>query len=90
MDYGGSKLWIVLNPIQTRLLNEKLKIITGFHCANLLCNKEYFIYPALLHAWDLKFKIVIQKEGDLIVTTAGSAHLVCNLDFSLSKASSFL
>jgi len=89
MDYGGTKLWIVLNPDNTKILINELKKATGVDCDHILDSKGYFIHPCQLTAWGIAYKIVIQKQGDLLVTTAGSAHMVCNMDFSISESIPF-
>jgi len=85
MNYGGSKLWVVVNPHYTRKLLEIMKVVTNLDCPYVMGQKEHFIHPAMLHAWGIKFKMVVQTEGDLLVVTAGSLHFVYNMDFSISK-----
>jgi len=85
MDYGGSKLWIVISPSSTTRFKDIMKKVANIDCPHVLDSKEFLLHPALLHAWGIKFKLVVQKEGDLVVTTPGTIHIVLNMDFSISE-----
>jgi len=71
MDYGGSKLWIVISPSSAKKLKDIMKKVAKVDCPHVLDSKECLLHPALLHAWRIKFK--------LVVTTPGTIHIVLNM-----------
>jgi len=85
MNYGGSKLWIVINPVMTRKLITIMKEVCKLDCPYVMASKEYFIHPAMLTKRGIKLKLIVQNEGDLVVVTSGAMHCVLNMDFSISR-----
>jgi len=71
MNMGGSKLWLVMNPANTRALIKIMQDIIGIPCSHLMDSKAFYIHPALLRQWGIKYKLVVQREVDLLVTTVG-------------------
>jgi len=63
LSWMGSKLWIIISPSLALKFIDIMKKVIKVDCPYLLDFKVFFLYPALLHSWGIKFKLVVQKAS---------------------------
>lgn len=53
-------------------------------------HRTLFIHPKLLYRWNIRFNIIVQRPGDLVLTDNQSLHEGYNVDQNLAVAVNWL
>lgn len=85
---GDPKLWVVVDPSSTSklesLLAKELRIKPD--CNQFVRHQNLLPQPSLLRIWNIKFKLVLQTPGCLILVQPHTYHYGVNLGANIAEA----
>lgn len=90
---GGEKVWLVVERSMRAKLTANFAehMIDNPNSSDIVCpqaieHKIYSVSPQLLKQWEIPYKIVIQKPGDLFFIRSGTYHTVVNMGRNTAEA----
>lgn len=89
---GGTKQWICVLPEDKDKLDEVVRTILGANkkCADILRHKEFYFPTKFLDAIGVKWILVPQREGDIILTLPQCYHQGFSMECSINVAINML
>ena len=85
---GDPKLWVVVDPGSTHrlesLLAKELRIKPD--CNQFVRHQNLLPRPSLLRKWEIKFKLVLQTPGCLVLVQPHTYHYGVNLGANIAEA----
>ncbi|KAI9796726.1 MAG: hypothetical protein M1835_003307 [Candelina submexicana] len=86
--YEGEKLWVVVAPSSTPKLETRLakQLKISPDCTQFLRHQNILPQPSLLRQWGIKFELVLQTPGCLILVQPYTYHYGLNLGANIAEA----
>lgn len=92
LNLFGIKVWIIINRKNSeklkKILKEKVKDEMK-HCTNFWNHKNIILHPSFLKSHNIKYHVVHQKPGMMIVTGIHCFHQVINVTQTLATARNY-
>lgn len=85
---GAPKLWIVIDPSSKNRLESHLTQKLNIHvqCSQFVRHRYLLPRPSLLREWKIKFEVVLQPPGSLMLLQPQAYHYGLNLGANVAKA----
>lgn len=85
---GAPKLWIVVHPLHQNRLEAHLASYLSLSaaCSQFIRHSSVLLAPSLLHRWNIKFSIVVQKPGTIMFVAPNAYHYGLNLGPNIAEA----
>ena len=92
LNLFGIKVWIIINRENSeklkKILKEKVKDEMK-HCTNFWNHKNIILHPSFLKSHNIKYHVVYQKPGMMVVTGIHCFHQVINITQTLATARNY-
>ena len=85
---GAPKLWVIVHPMFLHKLEARLaeRLQIQPKCDQFLRHHPILPAPSLLRQWRIKYSVVLQPAGSLILIESGAYHYGLNLGANVAEA----
>lgn len=85
---GAPKLWVIIHPMYIHKLEAKLaeQLQIKPKCTQFLRHKPILPFPSLLNQWRIKYSMVLQHPGSLMLIESSAYHYGLNLGPNIAEA----
>lgn len=91
---AGRKWWLVVDVFhRAELMAAVAELFKGKKmknaCPSILDHNEYVLLTKLLDKWHIRYTLLVQEPGDLVLLRGGAYHLVFNEGLTVAEAVNF-
>ena len=91
--YHGTKIWIIVHPADRAKLEDGLQE-NGLRkpsdrCAQFVRHKALFCPTPILDKWDVRYTVLRQRAGEVVITLPRAYHQGFSVGFTLAEAVNF-
>jgi len=88
---GAPKIWAVVHPSHSDKLEACLVTHLGLEakCSQFVRHQNIMLPPSLFRQWQIRFALVCQKPGDLILLNNRAYHMGGNVGANIAEAINF-
>lgn len=91
--YEGDKYWVAVPRSQAELLEQKSKETNGSYylsdCAQFLRQSATYFPTSILDEWNISYKVVHQKAGEVIITYPQVYHQGFSAGYTFAEAANY-
>jgi hypothetical protein len=90
LHWGAPKVWMVVSPDYEKRFEDAVAkhypITKGINCSQRIRNLGLFVRPVFLDKASIRYSLILQQPGDLIITFAGAYHQGFNVGANMAEA----